>query len=74
MSTNHFINKKAREDIGYGLWVLRRENNLNLKRLSLKTNIPIYVLDDIERGKHFEFCALYKLDDFYGKKMKIIFE
>ena len=74
MSRNHFINKSAREEIGYNLWLLRRGKNLNLKRLSAKTKIPMCVLDDIERGRYFEFCALYKLLDFYGKKIKIEFE
>ena len=74
MTNNHFINKRAREDLGYNLWLLRREHNLNLKRLSDKTGIPMYVLDDIERGRHFEFNALYKLIDFYGKKLQIAFE
>ena len=74
MSTNHFINKQAREEIGYNLWLLRRKRNLNLQRLSLKTKIPIHTLDDIERGRHFEFCALYKIMNFYGKKIKITFE
>ena len=74
MSNNHFINKESREELGYALWLLRRERRLNLARLSQKVNIPARVLDDIERGRHFEFCAVYKLLDFYGKKMKIWFE
>ena len=74
MSNNHFINRESREELGYALWLLRRERRLNLVRLSQKVNIPARVLDDIERGRHFEFCAVYKLLDFYGKKLKIVFE
>lgn len=74
MSKDRFINRLAREEIGYNLWLLRRERNLNLQRLSLKINVPIHILDDIERGRHFEFCALYRLMNFYGKKLKITFE
>ena len=74
MSTNHFINKRAREELGYNLWLLRRERNLNLQRLSIKTSIPTYIIDGMERGRHFEFNAFYKLADFYGKKMHIMFE
>ena len=74
MSNNHFINKESREELGYALWLLRRERRLNLARLSRKINVPAHVIDDIERGRHFEFCAVYKLLDFYGKKMKIGFE
>ena len=74
MSNNHFINRESREELGYALWLLRRERRLNLTRLSQKVNIPARVLDEIERGRHFEFCAMYKLLDFYGKKIKIGFE
>jgi len=74
MSNNHFINRESREELGYALWLLRRERRLNLARLSQKVKIPARVLDEIERGRHFEFCAVYKLLDFYGKKMKIGFE
>jgi hypothetical protein len=70
----HFINKSVREELGYNLWLLRRERNLNLQRLSLKINVPTHILDDLERGKHFEFCAVCKLFKFYGKTMKIVFE
>ena len=74
MSNNHFINRECREELGYRLWLLRRERRLNLVRLSRKINVPAYVIDNIERGRHFEFCAVYKLFDFYDKKMKIGFE
>lgn len=70
----HFINKQIRKELGYNLWLLRCERNLNLQRLSSKTNIPAHILDDIERGKHFEFCTVSKLSKFYGKQMKIVFE
>ena len=74
MSNNHFINRESREELGYALWLLRRERRLNLVRLSQKVNIPAQVLDDIERGRHFEFCAVCRLMTFYGKKLKIGFE
>ena len=74
MSKDRFINRPAREEIGDNLWLLRRERNLNLQRLSLKINVQIHILDDIERGRHFEFCALYRLMNFYSKKLKITFE
>ena len=74
MSNNHFINKESCEELGYALWLLRRERRLNLARLSHKINVPAQVLDDVERGRHFEFCAIHKLLKFYGKKMKISLE
>ena len=74
MTNNHFINRECREELGYRLRLLRRERRLNLVRLSRKINVPAHVIDNIERGRHFEFCAVYKLLDFYGKKMKIGFE
>ena len=74
MSNNHFINRECREELGYALWLLRRERRLNLARLSCKIKVPARILDDIERGQHFEFCAVCRLMKFYGKKLNIGFE
>ena len=58
--------------IAQQLHQLRVSKQLSLERLSHDTQIPLYILDDMEIGRRsLQLSTLYILAKYYGKKIHI---
>ena len=74
MSTFHLINKEIKAEICPQLKQLRLERGLSLEELSDAVRISVRMLKRIENNKCLCYSQLRRLLDFYGKKVRIVFE
>ena len=74
MSFSHGLDKQALKDFGYNLWLLRQQQNLTVKQLSSRLNIPERIIDCMEIGRFVQYNALRRIMDYYGKKTRIVIE
>ena len=69
-----FMDKETLREIGYELWKLRKQRGMYLKSVSVQTNLPERIIEGMEIGKFIQYKAFRRLTEFYGKKMRIVFE
>ncbi len=69
-----FMDKQTIREIGRELWLLRNERRMYLHTVAYRTKLPERVIEGMEIGKFIKYAALRRLTEFYGKKMRIIFE
>ena len=69
-----FIDKQTLREIGHELWLLRNERHMYLHTVAFRTKLPERVIEGMEIGKFIKYSAFRRLMEFYGKKMRIIFE
>ncbi len=69
-----FMDKTTLREIGYELWKLRKQRGMYLKSVSVQTKLPERVIEGMEIGKFIQYTAFRRLSEFYGKKMRIVFE
>ncbi len=76
MSTKdcYYMDKQTLREIGEGLWRLRKERGMYLRTVATQTNLPERVIEGMEIGKFIQYSAFRRLTEFYGKKMRILFE
>ena len=70
----YFMDRQGRLEVGYALWKLRQEKGMTLSQASIQMNIPLRIIDSHELGRIQQYTTMRKMSDFYGKKMKIVFE
>ncbi len=69
-----FMDKETLREIGYELWKLRKQRGMYLKSVAFQTKLPERVIEGMEIGKFIQYTAFRRLSEFYGKKMRIVFE
>lgn len=69
-----FMDKQTIREIGHELWLLRNERRMYLHTVAYRTKLPERVIEGMEIGKFIKYAAFRRLTEFYGKKMRIIFE
>jgi len=69
-----YIDKQTIREIGRELWLLRKERGMYLRTVANRTNLPERIIEGMEIGKFIQYSAFRRLTEFYGKKMRIIFE
>ena len=69
-----FLDNQTASEIGQALWQMRTEKHMFLRTVSNRTNVPERVIEGIEIGKFIQYGTIRKLINFYGKKMRIVFE
>ena len=69
-----FLDNQTAREIGQALWQIRTEKHMFLRTVSNRTNVPERVIEGIEIGKFIQYGTIRKLINFYGKKMRIVFE
>ena len=69
-----FLDKQTAREIGQALWQMRAEKHLYLRHVVKATNIPAEVIEGMEIGKFIQYGTIRRLINFYGKKMRIVFE
>ena len=69
-----FLDNQTAREIGQALWQMRTEKHMFLRTVSNRTNVPERVIEGIEIGKFIQYGTIRKLINFYGKKMRIMFE
>ena len=74
MSRCFYVEKDMLRKIGAELWRLRQEKFMYLHTVAYQTKIPERIIEGMENGKFIQYSALRRLTEFYGKKMRIIFE
>ena len=70
----YFMDRQGRFEVGYALWKLRQEKGMTLSQASIQMNIPLRIIDSHELGRIQQYSTMRRMSDFYGKKMKIVFE
>ncbi|MBR6356289.1 MAG: hypothetical protein IKR92_05495 [Alphaproteobacteria bacterium] len=70
----YYMDKQTLREIGEGLWRLRKERGMYLRTVATQTNLPERVIEGMEIGKFIKYSAFRRLTEFYGKKMRIVFE
>lgn len=68
------MDKQTLHEIGRELWQIRRERGMYLRTVAFQTRIPERVIEGMEIGKFIKYGAFRCLTEFYGKKMRIVFE
>lgn len=74
MSSHNLINKEILAEICPLLKQLRFERQLSIEELHTATHISVREIKRIENGKFLTFSHFRCLLDFYGKKMRVVFE
>ena len=69
-----FLDNQTAREIGQALWQIRTEKHMFLRTVSNRTNVPERIIEGIEIGKFIQYGTIRKLINFYGKKMRIVFE
>ena len=69
-----YMDKRTIREIGYELWLLRKQRGMYLRTVSNRTNLPERIIEGMEIGKFIQFSAFRRLTEFYGKSMRIVFE
>ncbi len=69
-----FMDKETLREIGYELWKLRKQRGMYLKSVAFQTKLPERIIEGMEIGKFIQYKAFRRLTEFYGKKMRIVFE
>ena len=68
------MDKQTIREVGQELWKLRQERGIYLRTVALQTHIPERVIEGMEIGKFIKYGAFRRLSEFYGKKMRVVFE
>lgn len=74
MSKCIFTDKETLRAIGRELWQMRQDKHMYLRTVSYHTKVPERMIEGMENGKFLKHNAFRRLTDFYGKKMRIVFE
>ncbi|MBR1825888.1 MAG: hypothetical protein IJ770_04805 [Alphaproteobacteria bacterium] len=69
-----YMDKETLCAIGAELWKLRTEKRMYLRTVAYRTNLPARVIEGMEIGKFIQHTALRRLTEFYGRKMRIVFD
>ena len=63
---------QSRGTIGQQLYQIRVSKQLTMKQVCTETNIPEYIVDNMEIGRgSLKMPELYRLAKYYGKKVQI---
>ncbi|MBO6281651.1 MAG: hypothetical protein J6N49_03865 [Alphaproteobacteria bacterium] len=68
------IDKQTLREIGYALWQERNARRLYLRTVATQTNLPARIIEGMEIGKFLQYSAFRRLLNFYGKRIRIVFE
>jgi hypothetical protein len=68
------MDKQTLREIGCELWKLRQEKRMYLHTVAYQTKLPERIIEGMENGKFLKYDAFRRLMEFYGKKMRIVFE
>ena len=66
--------RETTRQIGHELWKMRDEKRLYIRHVEKQTGVPAYVIEGMEIGKFIQYGSIRKLTNFYGKKMRIVFD
>ena len=69
-----YMDKRTIREIGYELWLIRKQRGMYLHTVANRTNLPERIIEGMEIGKFIQFSAFRRLTEFYGKKMRIVFD
>lgn len=69
-----YMDKQTLREIGYELWLMRKTRGMYLHTVAYRTKIPERIIEGMEIGKFLQYSAFRRLTEFYGKKMRIVFE
>ena len=70
----YYMDKQTLREIGLQLWILRKQRGMYLQNVATLTHLPARVVEGMELGKFIQYTAFRRLTEFYGKKMRIVFE
>jgi len=68
------MDKQTIREVGQELWKLRQERRMYLRTVAHQTNLPERIIEGMENGKFIQYTAFRRLTEFYGKKMRVVFE
>ena len=68
------MDKQTIREVGQELWKLRQERRMYLRTVAQRTNLPERIIEGMENGKFIQYTAFRRLTEFYGKKMRVVFE
>ncbi len=69
-----YMDKQTIREVGQELWKLRQERRMYLRTVAHQTNLPERIIEGMENGKFIQYTAFRRLTEFYGKKMRVVFE
>ena len=69
-----YMDKQTIRKVGQELWKLRQERRMYLRTVAHQTNLPERIIEGMENGKFIQYTAFRRLTEFYGKKMRVVFE
>ena len=69
-----YMDKQTIREIGHELWLIRKQRGMYLRTVSNCTHLPERIIEGMEIGKFIQFSAFRRLTEFYGKKMRIVFD
>ena len=68
------MDKQTLREIGHELWLIRKQRGIYLRTVANRTYIPERVIEGMEIGKFIKYAPFRRLTEFYGIKMRIVFE
>ena len=74
MAKIYLMDRETLFQVGEELWRLRRERHLRLSQISKQLCIPEKEIEALEMGRHIQYGYMRKLEQFYGKKLRVTLE
>ncbi len=69
-----YMDKQTIREVGQELWKLCQERRMYLRTVAHQTNLPERIIEGMENGKFIQYTTFRSLTEFYGKKMRVVFE